>query len=84
VRVEAEYPINSMTSEQRLAQVLDIMAKTRVLLDASPDDVMGPDCVLQLLSAHHLLTLNRRWYSLVRDEVRHVGSNLGFCRGTGF
>ena len=37
--VEIADPLASLTPEQRLAQVVDIMAKARALLDATPDDV---------------------------------------------
>jgi hypothetical protein len=32
-------PLASLSPEQRLAQVVEIMAKARALLDATPDDV---------------------------------------------
>ena len=37
--VEVSDPLASLSPEQRLAQVVDIMAKARALLDATPDDV---------------------------------------------
>ncbi|HEU0218583.1 MAG TPA: hypothetical protein VFQ90_18150 [Stellaceae bacterium] len=36
--VAVDDPLASMTQEQRFAQVLDIMARARSLLDATPDD----------------------------------------------
>ena len=38
-QVEVQDPLASLTPEQRLAQVVEIMAKARALLDATPDDV---------------------------------------------
>ena len=38
-QVEVQDPLASMTPEQRLANVVEIMAKARALLDATPDDV---------------------------------------------
>jgi hypothetical protein len=38
-QVEVSDPLASLSPEQRLAQVVEIMAKARALLAATPDDV---------------------------------------------